>query len=88
MLVKEATGASAGIIFLVPYLYAKSLYSFEDRAPKENTTPYNFCWNELTHWGQDKMATFFQMTFSNIFFRRKCMNFDWNFTEVYFLGSN
>ena len=34
----------------------------------------------LTHWGQDKMDTFFQTTFSMHFLEWKCTNFDENFT--------
>ena len=42
----------------------------------------------LTHWGRNKMAAIFQTTFSNAFFEWKCMNFDWNFTEICSQGSN
>ena len=35
--------------------------------------------NDLTHWGQDKMAAFSQTTFSNVFSSVKCLNFDYNF---------
>ena len=40
-----------------------------------------------THWGWDKMANISQTTFSNAFFEWKCVNFDLDFTEVYFQGS-
>ena len=42
----------------------------------------------LTHSGRDKMAAIIQMTFSNAFLWWKCMNFDYNFTEVCSQGSS
>ena len=42
----------------------------------------------LTHWGRDKMAANWQATFSNAFSWIKCLNFDYNFTEVCYQGSN
>ena len=43
---------------------------------------------ELTHWGWDKMDNILQTTFSNIFSYWKCLNFDYNFTEICSQGSN
>ena len=37
---------------------------------------------ELTHWGRDKMNTISQTTFQAHFHEWKCLNSDWNFTEV------
>ena len=43
----------------------------------------------LTHWGRDMMAAIFQTTFSNRFsLNEKCINFNWNFTEVCSYVSN
>ena len=43
----------------------------------------------LTHWGRDKMAAIFQTTFlKSIFLNEKCINFNWNFTEVCSYVSN
>ena len=39
----------------------------------------------LTHWGRDKMATFFQTTFST---ELRHVNFQYNFTEVCFQRLN
>ena len=36
----------------------------------------------LTHWGQDKMAAISRRHFQMYFLEWKCMNFDYNFTEV------
>ena len=44
--------------------------------------------HSLTHWGRDKMAAIFQKTFSNVFSWMKCINFDKDFTEFCFQGSN
>ena len=42
----------------------------------------------LTHRGQDKMAAFSQTTFQMRFWEWKYLNFDYNFTEACFEGSN
>ena len=47
--------------------------------------PGGFC---LTHWGLDKMAAISQTTFQMHFLEWKCLNFNWNFTEVCSQGSN
>ena len=36
----------------------------------------------LTHWGQDEMDAITQTTFQAHFSERKCLNTDYNFTEV------
>ena len=43
--------------------------------------------NELTNWGQDKMANIFQMTFSNSFLNESVV-FDLNFIEIQSQWSN
>ena len=37
----------------------------------------------LTHWGRDKMAAIPRRHFEMDFFEWKCLNIDWNVTEVY-----
>ena len=36
----------------------------------------------LTHWGRDKMAAISRRHFQIYFLEWKCMNFDWDFTEI------
>ena len=42
----------------------------------------------LTHWGRDKWAPFSRRHFQMYFLEWKCMDFDWDFTEVCSHGSN
>ena len=37
----------------------------------------------LTHWGRDKMAAISRQHIQMQFIEWKCLNFDWNFTEVF-----
>ena len=42
----------------------------------------------LSHWGRDKMGTILLTTFFRMYFLEwKCMNFDWDFTEICSYGS-
>ena len=79
---KVATVQRDGISYLMPFhIRYLGFFNFELRwdVNSPDVTKYlmsgtliiYIIWNDLTHWGQDKMAPIFQTIFSNVFFRMR-----------------